>query len=496
MPSIPKTSIPLEVVSVAETLEAAGYEAYLVGGCVRDLLLGRTPKDWDFTTNARPEAIVGLFAETNQNNEFGTVGVVTGSKEERLRVVEITPYRTESGYSDSRRPDSVIFSNSIAEDLKRRDFTINAIAYNVSRETLVDNWDGLTDLKEKRIRAVGSARERFGEDALRILRAVRIAVELGFVIEAETMTAIAENAPNLGRISKERVRDELVRILESDAPMQGIVLCEKLGLLQYIAPDLLRGIGVEQNKAHAFHVYEHLLRTLQHAADRKWPLHVRLAALFHDVAKPETRRWSKEKGTWTFYGHEVVGARVTRKALEALKFSHETIAVVVALVRWHMFFSDPDMVTLSAVRRTIRNVGRECIDDLLNLRVCDRIGTGRPKEQPFRFRKYKAMVDEALRDPISVAMLEIDGVRIMAISKEKQGPRIGQVLNALLEEVLDDPAKNTAEYLEKRALELLSVSQETLQRLGEQGKEKRADEEERAIHQIHLKHHVAVEKRP
>lgn len=488
---ISRSDIPAAVAQVAETLEQAGHEAHLVGGCVRDLLISRVPKDWDVTTNARPEQIVALFPETFQNNDFGTVGVVTGEEDERLKVVEVTPYRIESSYSDARRPDNVTFSDTLEEDLKRRDFTINAVAYRVSRETLVDLFGGTEDLKAKRIRAVGEANERFAEDALRMMRAVRLAVELDFIIDAETTAAIAQNADNLGRISKERVRDEFVRILSSDAPMQGIVLCEKLGLLPHIAPDLLRSIGVAQNQAHAFTVYEHLARTLQHAADKKWPFHIRLAALFHDVSKPETRQWSDEKGDWTFYGHEVVGARVTRKALTALKFPRETVEQVTNLVRWHMFFSDPDTVTLAAVRRTINNIGREHIWDLLNLRICDRVGTGRPKEQPFRFRKYKSMVEQALRDPISVKMLKIDGGRIMEIANAAPGPKIGYTLHALLEEVLDDPEKNTAEYLEKRARELIALDEAALKALGEQGKEKLEQEEERAVAEIRKKHHVS-----
>ncbi len=485
--------IPEDVAHVAEVLEKAGFEAYLVGGCVRDLLLDRTPKDWDVTTDALPAEIVALFPETFQNNDFGTVGVVTGSEEPSCNVVEVTPYRIESGYSDARRPDRVSFGTSLDEDLKRRDFTINALAYRVSQETLVDRFDGLGDLAARRIRAVGEPGERFAEDALRMLRAVRLSVELNCVIEAATLDAIAQNASNLSRISKERIREEFVRIVSSPAPMQGILLCEKLGLLEHIAPDLLRGIGVEQNKAHAFTVYEHLLRTLQHAADQGWPLHIRLAALFHDISKPETRRRSPETGEWTFYGHEVVGARVTKKVLEDLRFPRETVHLVSKLVRWHMFFSDPDTVTLAAVRRTIQNVGEDHIWDLLNLRICDRIGTGRPKAQPFRFRKYKAMVEEALRDPISAKMLRIDGERIMALSGQQPGPKVGFTLHALLEEVLDDPAKNTPVYLEKRAQELLALPDHELKQRGEQGKEKRIREEKEALRAIHKRHGVAKE---
>ena len=488
---IVRGDIPKEVQHIADTLESRGFEAYLVGGCVRDLLLGKKPKDWDVTTSAHPTEIESLFPETYLNNDYGTVGVVNKDTEDStLRVVEVTPYRTESEYSDARRPDSVQFGVSLEDDLKRRDFTVNAIAYRLKGETLVDNFSGEEDMKRKRLRAVGNPTERFREDALRMMRAVRLSVELEFVIESETMAAITENRTNLGRISKERIRDEFSRILESKQPMQGIVLLEKLGLLEFIAPDLLRGIGVEQNQAHKYDVYEHLLRTMQHGADKDWVFDVRLAGLFHDISKPETRRWSKEKNDWTFHGHEVVGAKVTKKALEALRFPKDRIDKIVKLVRWHMFFSDPDQVTLSAVRRTVANVGPEHIWELLQLRRCDRIGTGRPKEQPFRLRKYTAMVEEALRDPISVKMLKIDGSKIMEISGEKPGPKLGHTLHALLEEVLDDPGKNTAEYLESRAKELMNMSEKELAILGEQGRTKLEAEEKAAVAELHKKHKV------
>ncbi len=485
---IVRSDIPKEVQHIADTLEKGGYEAYLVGGCVRDLLIGKEPKDWDITTNAHPTEIVSLFPETYLNNDFGTVGVVSETENPALKVVEVTPYRTESVYSDARRPDSVEFGVSLEEDLKRRDFTVNAIAFRLEGEKTVDLFEGIRDIQDKRIRAVGNAAERFSEDALRMMRAVRLAVELDFVIEGDTLTAIAAVGDNLARISKERIRDEFSRILSSKHPMQGIIFLEKLGLLKHIAPDLLRGIGIEQNQAHAFDVYEHLLRTMQHAADKDWHFDVRLAGLFHDVSKPETRRWSDEKKDWTFHGHEVVGARVTKKALQDLKFPRETIEKVVKLVRWHMFFSDPDQVTLSAVRRTIANVGEEHIWELLQLRRCDRIGTGRPKEQPLRLRKYTAMVEQALRDPISVKMLKIDGSRIMELSGEKPGPKLGHTLHALLEEVLEDPGKNTEEYMEKRAVELMALPLEALIQLGEAGKQKRDEEETMAIQELQKKH--------
>jgi poly(A) polymerase/tRNA nucleotidyltransferase (CCA-adding enzyme) len=322
------------------------------------------------------------------------------------------------------------------------------------------------------------------------MRAVRFVAELGLAIDTDTAAAIKQNAENLGAISRERIRDELVRILNSTNPMGALTLALQLGILEFIAPDLIRGVGVEQNQAHSYDVFGHLMRSMQHAADKEYGFEVRLAALFHDVSKPETRRWSDEKKDWTFHGHDVVGSRVTKKALEDLRFSRETVDKVVKLVRWHMFFSDPDEITLSAVRRVITNVGEENIMDLLDLRICDRIGTGRPKEQPFRFRKYKAMVEQALRDPISVGMLKTDGNRIMSIFHVEPGPRIGWMLNALLEEVLDKPELNTEEYLDGEVKEMLSMSDDVLKELGESGKKKREEREEEEVKKILEKHHV------
>ncbi|MDB5237613.1 MAG: polynucleotide adenylyltransferase [Parcubacteria group bacterium] len=483
--------VPGEVRAVAEGLRTGGFEAYLVGGCVRDLLLDRAPKDWDLTTNAKPEEIQALFPESFYENDFGTVGIKTGSEDECLAVIEVTPYRTESAYSDKRRPDAVLFGDSLEEDLARRDFTINAIAYDESKGQLVDPYKGQKDIELKVLRTVGVPADRFEEDALRLMRAVRLVAELGFALDADTAAAILEKGPNLKHVSRERIRDEFVRILMSEQPMQGLILAQQLGILEYISPDLTRGIGIEQNQAHSYDVFGHLMRALQHAADKEWPFDIRLAALFHDVSKPETRRWSDEKNDWTFHGHEVVGSRVTRKALENMKFSRETIERVSKLVRWHMFFSDPDQITLSAVRRMIRNVGEENIWDLLNLRICDRIGTGRPKEQPFRFRKYKAMVDEALRDPISVGLLKTDGNRLKSVFNVEFGPRIGWILNALLEDVLEDPSLNTEEYLDSKTKTLISLPDEKLKELGDSGKKKREQKEEEELQKILERHNVS-----
>lgn len=482
--------IPKEVSHVTKTLRTAGFETYLVGGCVRDILQGRKPKDWDATTNANPEEIQALFAETFYENDYGTVGIVNETDDETLKVIEVTPYRTEGTYTDKRRPDTVSFHAKLEDDLKRRDFTINAIAYDDSKGHLTDMFDGVKDIKDKVLRTVGDPYERFHEDALRIVRAVRLASDLGFTINIETQEAIVKTAGNLKDIAMERIRDEFSKMVMSANPMIGIVMCEKLGLLDYIAPDIKRGIDIEQNGDHIYTVWEHNLRALQHSADRGWPLHVRLAALFHDVSKPETRRWSDEKKDWTFYGHDVVGGRVAKKALERLKYPKKIVDVASILVRYHLFFSDIEKITLSAVRRIVRNVGPENVWDLMKVRACDRIGMGRPKETPYRLRKYQSMIEEAMRAPVSVGMLKIDGAKIMEVTRETPGPKLGYILHALLEEVLDAPENNTETFLVKRTLELAKLPIDELKKLGEEGKEKKEEAEEAELAVIRKRHGV------
>jgi tRNA nucleotidyltransferase (CCA-adding enzyme) len=482
--------IPDEVKRVAITLSEGGFEAYLVGGCVRDLLRDAEPKDWDLTTNAHPDDIQKLFPDHYANNDYGTIGVKTESEDPILQIIEVTPYRSESGYSDLRRPDEVIFGVSLEEDLARRDFTVNALAYNLNNENIVDLYGGIDDLHARRIKTVGDPHERFNEDALRMMRAVRLATELEYVIDGDTMAAIAENHELLKKIAIERVAGEFLRIIDSKTPMPGIIFLEKLGMLELFIPELRLGIGCEQGGIHAFDVFEHNLRTCQAAADKGYSTYMRLAGLFHDIAKPHTRREGGKTKKYTFFGHEVVGAKITRQIMQRLRYDRETSEIVVKLVRWHMFFADPDEITLSAVRRTITRIGEDHIEDLLNLRVCDRIGTGRPKEQPFRFRKYKAMVDEALRDPISVKMLKINGDRLLEITDLKPGKRLGWVLHALLEEVLEDASKNTAEYLENTALKLLKLPDTKLESLAEAGRRKQAEEEAAALKHIAKQHKV------
>ncbi|MEK9183448.1 MAG: HD domain-containing protein, partial [Patescibacteria group bacterium] len=387
--------------------------------------------------NAKPHQIQKLFKKAIYENKFGTVAVINESVDDpTLKTVEITPYRLESKYSDKRRPDQISFTKNIEDDLKRRDFTINAMALGIlnlksqiskpqiktENLKLIDLFEGQKDLKSKIIRTVGNPDDRFNEDALRVLRAIRLATELDFNVSHETKTAIKKYAHSLTSIAQERVKDEFIKIIMSEKPEKGLELMRNLGVLKYVIPELEDGYKVEQNKAHKFNVWEHNLLSLKHAASKKWPMEIRLASLLHDVGKPLTRRWNKEKKDWTFYGHDVVGAKMSAKTLSRLKFPKKTIDLIAKLIRYHLFFSDTEKITLSAVRRIVRNVGPENVWDLMKVRFADRIGMGRPKETPYRLRKYESMVDEAIRAPLSVTALKIDGRELMELLKIEPGP--------------------------------------------------------------------------
>ena len=496
--------IPKEVSHIINTLENKGFKAYLVGGCVRDLLMDREPKDWDITTDAKPDQIIELFKKIVYENAFGTVAVINeGVSCETLRQIEVTPYRIEAKYSDFRHPDEVKFSDNLEDDLKRRDFTINAMAYR--NEQITDIFGGLKDIKDKILKAVGDPDDRFKEDSLRMLRAVRIALQLGFSVSYESSESILKNSGLIKKISSERIRDELSKIIMSSNPSVGIVMLQKFGLLKNIIPELEEGIGCEQAGEHIYSVWEHLLHALQHSAEKGWPLEVRLAALFHDIGKPKSRRSletdgnalrrshtileGKGKKKYTFYGHEVISAGMAKKIMERLKFSRKEIDLVEKLVRNHMFFSDTELITLSAVRRIVTKVGVENIWLLMNVRECDRVGM-KKKETPYRLRKYFAMIEEALHSPISVGQLKIDGEFMIKKLDIKPGPRMGWILHALLEEVLDDPTKNTEEHLSELVKSLNLLPDGALKVLGDRGKEKKGELEEQEIEKLHSKHGV------
>ena len=456
-------TIPQPVRDVLAALHEKNYDASIVGGCVRDLLRGTEPKDWDITTNATPEEIQKIFPESFYENTFGTVGVKVapflhgGATQREHDVIEVTTYRTESAYSDARRPDAVTFVTTIAEDLARRDFTINAIALKVESGTrkkisceFIDPYGGQKDLKKKIIRAVGDPDERFAEDALRMMRAVRFHAELGFAIEKETLTAIAQNAKNIARIAAERVRDELSRIILSDRPDDGVEMLRHTDLLKHILPELEEGVGVTQNLHHIYTVYEHNVCALNTRPSNN--LSVRLAALLHDIGKPRTKRGNGKYAT--FYNHDHVGARMVRHALTRLRFPKDIVEHATLLVDNHLFYYNVDEVTEAAVRRIIKRVGLENIKDLLAVRVGDRLGSGVPKAMPYKLRHFEYMVEKVSKDPLSVKMLAINGSIMITDLGFTPGPKIGAILDILLGEVIDDPTKNTLEYLSQRATEL------------------------------------------
>ena len=458
-----KTEISKESIEVIEALKEKGFLAYLVGGCVRDLLLKIKPKDWDVTTSAKPEEIQKIFKKTIYDNKYGTVKVIFDKK-----VIEVTPFRKEIGYSDKRHPDKVKFGVSLKEDLSRRDFTINALALDlkiskkgqVLEAKVIDYFNGISDLKEKIIRAVGNPKERFFEDALRLIRAIRFSCQLDFEIEKKTFEAIKENAYLIEKIAKERIRDELEKIILTKVPKKGFLLLKESGLLKYIIPELEKGLGVTQRGHHKWDVFFHLLNTLQAAADRNYSLEVRLAALLHDIAKPVCRK--EEKDEVVFYGHQVVGAKMAREILKRLRFKNEIIDKVCLLIKHHMFVYEIGKVTESGVRRLLRRVGKENIGDLLNLRIADRIGSGCPKAIPYRLRHLMYMLEKVSSDPISVKMLKVDGHDVMEILKIKPSKKVGLILNALLCLVLDDPSLNKKEILKEKIKELGKLSEEEL----------------------------------
>ena len=468
-------SLPKEVKNIIKKLNEGGFQGYAVGGCVRDLLLGKSPKDWDVTTNAKPEDIQKIFPDNFYENKFGTVTVRTESKDETLKEVQVTPYRVEGKYGDKRHPDEVKFVTKIEDDLSRRDFTVNAMALDIE-DKVIDLFGGQKDLKSKTIRTVGKPEERFDEDALRLLRVVRFASVLGFKIEEKTLDAVRKNADWLIAVSKERIRDEFIKIINSDNAHEGILLLHETGLLKHIVPELLEGVGVEQNLHHVYTVWEHLTRALKYAAEQNYSLGVRLASLFHDIGKPRSKRGQGRDST--FYGHEVIGAKMVAQVMDRLRFPKDQAEKIVKLVRYHMFYYNPEEVTESSVRRLLVKIGLENVEDLIKVREADRIGSGRPKAVPYKLRHLKYIIDKVSHDPISTKMLKINGEDVMKELDIKPGPKVGLILNSLLAEVVDDPAKNTKEYLQKRIHELDKKSPEELKKSLEKI-ENAIDEEEK-----------------
>jgi len=498
--------IPDYIIKVLKKIEKSGFEAHIVGGCVRDLLLIKKPNDWDITTNAKPKEILKIFPDGKYENKFGTVIVPEKylGEETSANNIEITTYRIESAYSDKRRPDEVKFAKTLKEDLSRRDFTINAMTLG-TKNRLTDLFNGEKDLKDKIIRTVGNPEERFNEDALRMMRAIRFASQLSkgndlsflkkrkgmgkqnekeyeglWRIGDRTFAAIKKNNELLKHISLERTRDELEKIILSDRPAWGIELLVETGLIKYIIPELYDTIGVRQNRHH-YHgpyntVYKHMLAALKTCPSKK--LEVRLASFFHDIGKPKSKRGEGEFST--FYGHEYIGAKITKTILERLKFPRKTIEKTALLVKNHMFYYNVDEVGEKGVRKVISKVGLKNINDLIDVRIGDRLGSGVAKAVPYKLRHFKYMVEKVSHDPISVKELKIDGNDLVTKLKINPGPKIGAILNVLLAEVIEEPKRNTKKLLLKRANKLQSQNLKDLKKKAKKKitEERKEDEKE------------------
>ncbi len=438
-------NLPDEVKSIISSFKKNKYEIYVVGGAVRDLLMGKIVYDWDFTTNATPEQILKVYPDGFYDNKFGTVGLSVEGFDEPF---EITTYRTEYGYSDNRRPDVISWGETLEEDLKRRDFTINAFAYDGDK--LIDLYDGQNDLKNKVLKAVGDPNERFGEDALRMMRAVRIAGELKFQIEKGTFEAIQSSSTLINKIAKERIKDELFKILKSNNPYSGIVHLKESGLMQEILPELIKCFGIEQKSPNRHHIYDvgtHLLMSLKECKSTD-PV-TRFATLIHDIGKPQTVR-KLPSGVITFYNHEMVSTRIAENIADRLKFSAKEKDKLVKLVRFHQFTVDEHQ-TDSAVRRFITNVGPEYVTDMLELRVADRLGGG-ASETSWRLEDFKKRLIEVQKQPFAVKDLKINGKDVMEKLNIPAGPKVGEILEKIFNEVVENNVPNERELLLKLIL--------------------------------------------
>ncbi len=429
--------LPKEILMVMNKFTDNGSEIYVVGGASRGLLMNREIEDWDLATNLTPEEMKKLFPKNSfYENIYGTFSIVAAPE----RIYEVTTYRTERGYSDGRHPDVVKWGKTLEEDLQRRDFTINAIAID-SKGEVIDLYNGQKDLKEGIIRTVGKADDRFKEDALRMMRAVRIAAQLGFAIEEQTFESIQKNAPLIQNIAGERVRVELFKLLSSNKPADGIKILKNSGLLKEIMPELLESVEVKQKGHHIYDVWNHLLESLNNCESRN-PV-TRLASLLHDVAKPMVMAGEGEERT--FYNHEIIGSRIAVKIGKRLRLSNKELDQLFRLVRWHMFTTE-DTQTDKAVRRFIRNVTPEYLEEMISLRRADRVGSG-AKETSWRWEKFKKRLIEVQKQPFAIKDLKIGGNEVMELLDIKPGRRVGEILKTIFAKVEEEPKLNEKEIL-------------------------------------------------
>ncbi len=438
--------LPEDVKKIIEIIEKAGYEAYAVGGCVRDSLLMRNPNDWDITTSAKPEKVKELFKKTIDTGiEHGTVTVMMHHVG-----YEVTTYRIDGEYEDARHPKNVTFTSNLIEDLKRRDFTINAMAYN-DRSGIVDAFDGISDLEKGIIRAVGNPRERFDEDALRMMRAVRFSAQLGYSIEEDTKKAIKELSPNLQKISAERIQVELVKLVSSDHPEKMRDLYET-GITAVILPEFDKAMVTAQNNPHhCYTVGEHIIQSMAASdADKN----IRLAMLYHDIGKPECLT-TDEKGIDHFYGHPEVSGRICKASLRKLKFDNDTIHTVVQLVTHHDYQILPEK---KYVRRAMNRIGKDIFPLLLEVKQADlhAQSTYQRGEKQEKLDEICALYKEIIQENECVDLkgLAVTGSDLIAWGM-KPGRELGEMLSQLLTVVIDDPGKNQKETLKEIFLELL-----------------------------------------
>jgi tRNA nucleotidyltransferase/poly(A) polymerase len=442
-----KVKVPPLLKEIAAVFKSAGKDAYLVGGAVRDVLLGREPVDWDLATNATPQEVIALFKKVIPTGiKHGTVTVRYKGKS-----VEVTTFRTESDYSDGRRPDKVEYAATIEEDLSRRDFTMNAAAVRLPEGTVTDPFDGKSDIKKKTIRCVGRASERFSEDGLRPLRAVRFAAQLGFELEAETFAAIRGALPVTAKVASERVRDELDKILASPNPMRAFILMEETELLALLLPELASCRGVEQKGCHRYDVLGHLLLACDYAAKAGFSREVRLAALFHDMGKKTTAK-KDEAGVWTFYRHERESGRMAYEIMQRFRYPNAVIDKTLRLISEHMFHYEENW-TDAAVRRFIMRAGEALLPELFDLRLADAAGTAGGPPDPAALLPFRRRIEKVLAEngALSLGDLAVNGSDLIALGI-KPGPRVGIILHELLETVVDDPALNTKEKLAEIAV--------------------------------------------
>lgn len=432
-----KIELSKDVQYILNKLNENNYEAFIVGGCVRDSLLKRPLKDWDITTSATPEKVMKLFDHTIPTGiKHGTVTIVLNGKN-----YEVTTYRLDGNYTDNRHPDEVIFTSSLEEDLSRRDFTINALAYNDSKG-LIDIFNGISDLQNKLIKCVGDAEKRFHEDALRMLRGIRFACELGFNIEANTYKAICHNSTHLKNVSCERIRDELVKMLLSNIPSRGIRMLQESRLLQFVIPELIETVGFDQkNPHHDKNVFDHIMAVLDNSPSI---LSVRLSALLHDIGKPRTFTIDKQ-GIGHFYGHNIESSHMAEIILRRLKFDNAMIKKVLILIREHM--TAYNVMKEKTLKKFIDRVGVENLDDLFKLQIADSKGH-RTNADYSPIIKRREEVRKILKkgEPFNVSQLKIDGNDLIELGI-KPGKEIGEILNKLLDMVMENPELNNRESL-------------------------------------------------